>query len=383
MSKDSLYAHYKGWHSILRTGTIDTRQMKAVMKAYIVGATKCKACKETFAKRDLAESHVLEQHFLMNVVKCLPCDAAFGMSDIQGHFEEKHFGAKNSATMAMRAKESVLDNLLKKRARATPGKETILLKKLPPGISLNIASWSRKTVQSLSTVDTISKNNRRTMSLSGPVDVSWKLHPGMSKSQFGAKSPNSGRGPKKIILGQSWLGSHIDCSECSKTFPNVKTLRQHKTAVHSNKRALNKKQGMGRNNSKTKSVPINGTDFDNMPKARVVIKRLTTEDCASYLKPNTAQRVMGQIAPRNQRQRSSTSTKTNSVTKGQLRRISSNYPGLSIQKQPNSRTPKIPTTPKDPLAMARSKTRRKSAPMPNAILGNLLNNPTLSVSMVQ
>ena len=45
---------------------------------------------------------------MINVVKCLPCDAAFGMSDIQGHFEEKHFGAKNSATMAMRAKESVL-----------------------------------------------------------------------------------------------------------------------------------------------------------------------------------------------------------------------------------------------------------------------------------
>ena len=42
MSKDSLYAHYKGSHSILRTGTIDTHQMKAVMKAYIVSATKCK-----------------------------------------------------------------------------------------------------------------------------------------------------------------------------------------------------------------------------------------------------------------------------------------------------------------------------------------------------
>ena len=42
MSKDSLYAHYKDSHSILRTGTIDGRQMKAVMKAYIVDATRCK-----------------------------------------------------------------------------------------------------------------------------------------------------------------------------------------------------------------------------------------------------------------------------------------------------------------------------------------------------
>ena len=42
MSKDSLYTHYKGSHSILRTGTIDTHQTKAVMKAYIIGATKCK-----------------------------------------------------------------------------------------------------------------------------------------------------------------------------------------------------------------------------------------------------------------------------------------------------------------------------------------------------
>ena len=44
----------------------------------------------------------------MNVVKCLPCDAAFGMRDILGHFEEKHCAAKDSATKAMRAKESVL-----------------------------------------------------------------------------------------------------------------------------------------------------------------------------------------------------------------------------------------------------------------------------------
>ena len=220
------------------------------------------------------------------------------------------------------------------------------------------------------------------MSLSGPIDVSWKLNSGLSKLHFGAKSNAAARGPKKIILGQSWLGSHVDCGECSKTFPNVKTLRQHKTAVHSNTRTHNKKQGMG-GNSKTHSIPISGSDFDNMPKARVVVKRLTTEDCASYLKPNTAQRVMNQIAPRNKRRRPSTLKKTNSVAKVQLRRISSNYPGLSIQKQANSRTSKIPTTPKDPLALARSKTKRKSAPMPNSILGNLLNNPTLSVSMVQ
>ena len=48
------------------------------------------ACNKTFAKRETAESHVLEQHFLLNVVKCLPCDAAFGMSDISPHFEQRH-----------------------------------------------------------------------------------------------------------------------------------------------------------------------------------------------------------------------------------------------------------------------------------------------------
>ena len=48
------------------------------------------ACYKTFAKRETAESHVLEQHFLLNVVKCLPCDAAFGMSDISPHFEQRH-----------------------------------------------------------------------------------------------------------------------------------------------------------------------------------------------------------------------------------------------------------------------------------------------------
>ena len=271
--------------------------------------------------------------------------------------------------------------MLKKRA--TPGKENSLSKKLPPGITLINASWSKKTMLSLNADDNISQNNRRTMSLSGPMDVSWKLNPGLSKLQSVAKSPNSARGPKKIILGKSWLGSHVDCGECSKTFPNVKTLRQHKAAVHRNAAAPNPKRGMGRNNPKTNSTPNNGPDFGNLPKARVVIKRLTTEDCASYLKPNTANRVMDQMAPRNQRRRSSTSMKTKSVTKGQLRKISSNYPGLSIQKQPNSRTPKIPATSKDPLALARSKTRRKSAPMPNTILGNLMNNPTLSVSIVQ
>ena len=42
MSKDSLYSHYKGAHSLLRTGTVDATKTKAVMDAYIIGATKCK-----------------------------------------------------------------------------------------------------------------------------------------------------------------------------------------------------------------------------------------------------------------------------------------------------------------------------------------------------
>ena len=294
------------------------------------------------------------------------------MRDILGHFEERHCGAKNSATMAMRAK----DNLLKSGA---PKNKNSLSKKLPPGITLSNVS-SKETELSSTSADNISKGNGRTLSLSGSMDVPWKLDPGKTNLQNGAKYPKSARGLKKIVLGQSWLGSQVDCNECSKTFPNLKTLRQHKTAVHA--RSHNKKQGVGLN-SKTDSIAHNGSNFDYLPKAKVVIKRLTTEDCASYLKPNTAQRVMKQIAPKVKRGRPSTSKETNKVTKGQLTRISSNYPGLSIQKQTNSRASKMLTTPKDPLALARSKTKRRSAPVPNTILGNLLNNPTLSVSMVQ
>ena len=63
---------------------------------------------ETFPKRDSAESHVLEQHFLINVVKCLPCDAAFGMRDILRHFEEHHCKARNAARTVASARDNVL-----------------------------------------------------------------------------------------------------------------------------------------------------------------------------------------------------------------------------------------------------------------------------------
>ena len=210
------------------------------------------------------------------------------------------------------------------------------------------------------------------MSLSNPIHVARMLKPNMVKR-------NSPRDSKKIIFEQSWLGSNTDCSECTKTFPNMRTLRHHMNTVHSTT-TDNKSMSMGEK-LKTKSIPKSGSNFDSLPKARVVIRRLTNEDCVSHLKPNTAQRVMKQITSRSQRGLPTISKITNSVTKGQLRIISSNYPGLSIQKQPNSRS--SPAASKDPLALTRSKSRRKSAPIPSSILGNLMKNPTLSVSVVK
>ena len=255
-----------------------------------------------------------------------------------------------------------------------PGNIDNLSKRLPPGITLSNVATSLKTkTQDSNYSDTYSKNNRRTMSLSNPIHVARMLKPNMAKC-------NSPRDSKKVIFEQSWLGSNTNCSECTNTFPNVRTLRQHMNTVHSSTTTDNKRVSMGEK-SKTKSIPKSGPNCDSLPKARVVIRRLTTEDCVSHLKPNTAQRVMKQITSRSQRGLPSISKKTTSVTKGQLRRISSNYPGLSIQKQPDSRF--SPAASKDPLALTRPKSRRKSVPIPSSILGNLMKNPTLSVSVVK
>ena len=162
--------------------------------------------------------------------------------------------------------------------------------------------------------------------------------------------------------------------------PNTANSNSPREPNHTTQRTLKKRVSAGEN-SKTKSIPNSDSNFDSLPKARVVIRRLTTEDCVSHLKPNTAQRVMKQIASRSQRGCPPIAKKTTSATKGQLRRISSNYPGLSIQKKPNSRF--NPAAPKDPLAFTRSKSRRKSALIPSTILGNLMKNPTLSVSVVK